>query len=79
VLLGNPVLWSWDVLGFARVAGEWMDGLMDFFDWESAVASERVSVGVGVGAGDRPPLERGRRRECWVRRSGPGEPVREVK
>jgi hypothetical protein len=79
VSLGNPVLWSWDVLGFARVAGEWMDGLMDFFDWESAVASERVSV--GVGAGDRPPLERGRRREClgatiWSRRASAGGEVR---
>jgi hypothetical protein len=51
-----------------------------FFDWGgSAVASEREGVGVGVGVGDRPPLERGRRRECWVRRSGPGEPVREVR
>jgi hypothetical protein len=55
------------------------DGLMGFFDWGSAVASEPArGRGRGSGrAGDRPTLERGRRRESWVRRSGAGEPVQE--
>ena len=77
ILCSGPGMWS----GLLGSLESGRDGLMDVFDWGSAVASEPArGRGRGIGrAGDRPTLERGRRRECWVRRSGAGEPVQEVR
>ncbi|KAH8749046.1 hypothetical protein BGZ57DRAFT_861468 [Hyaloscypha finlandica] len=75
ILCSGPGMWS----GLLGSLESGRDGLMDVFDWGSAVASEPArGRGRGIGrAGDRPTLERGRRKECWVRRSGAGEPVQE--